>query len=361
MSNPIAPDPLENILPPRKGGKKIFIHVLLFTLTFFTVTMAGAEWLLKDSNNIENWQYGLTYGILIIIFISSHEFGHFFAAKYHKIDATLPYYIPVPPSFMPFGTMGAVIKTKSPIRSKKALFDIGVAGPIAGFAVSFIYLIIGFATLPSIDYLSTIMPEYDFLFRFFGPGSSPEGIFFGDTILYHSMSAIFANPDGWLPPMNEVIHYPFLNAGWFGLFVTSLNMLPIGQLDGGHVTYGMFGEKQAVIAKYVWYFILFLGIGGTLGILHDILQIDSSEGWYITVQNIFLPILDLIETHAPVYFQCWPGWLFWAFITRIFIKLKHPPVAQYSDDDIGARRKAIGWAALIILLLSFSYNGIYIL
>ena len=135
---------------------KIFLHLGLFIITFITTTFAGAEWAAGQSSTYEFSvlvSKGLPYAISIMFFLSVHEFGHYFAAKYHKVETTLPYYIPFPPisGFLNFGTMGAVIKTKSAIRNNKAMFDIGAAGPIAGFIASLIILIYGFTHLPTVD------------------------------------------------------------------------------------------------------------------------------------------------------------------------------------------------------------------
>jgi len=328
------------------------IHLLLFLATFLTCTIAGTLWAGENYLDISKWSSGLTYAVLVLTFLSAHEFGHYFAARYHKVDATLPYYIPIPiPEIMLFGTFGAVIKTRSPITSKKALFDIGVAGPISGFIVCLIFLIIGFQTLPPKEFIYTIHPQYQIT------GVLDSGLHFGDTILFSFMSNIFANPNGWLPPMNEVYHYPFLCVGWFGLFVTALNMLPLGQLDGGHVTYAMFGEKQHIIAKYVWWLIVIIGSGSVLALLYELLSYDNPSGIYIFLQNTILPILSWIKKTVPWYFNGWGGWIFWGLITRLFIKLKHPVI--YDNTILDRKRKIIGWIALIALLLSFSYNGIY--
>ncbi len=130
----------------------------LFILTLFSTLMAGAAWAGQNFLEVTTWVSGVQYSLLILTFLASHEFGHYFAAKYHGVDATLPYFIPVPPLFLPFGTAGAVIRTQSPIMSRKALFDIGVAGPIAGFVMCVIFLVIGFMTLPSQDFLFQIHP-----------------------------------------------------------------------------------------------------------------------------------------------------------------------------------------------------------
>ena len=182
----------------RKNRKnKVWLHLLLFIATSLTAVMAGSYWSNHDPMDLGNWKFGLTYAILILTFISSHEFGHYFAARIHKVDATLPFYIPAPFQLMPFGTFGAVIKTRSAIPSRKALFDIGVAGPLAGFIISLAFLIIGLATLPPKEFIYNIHPEYMIYF-----GDIPgHGMHFGDTALFTLLASVFKNPDVWLPPM----------------------------------------------------------------------------------------------------------------------------------------------------------------
>lgn len=342
----------------RQGKKSsTTTHIVLFILTFLTCMMSGAQWAFKDASDILNWGYGFQYAVLILTFLSAHEFGHYFAAKYHKVDATLPYYIPFPiPGAINFGTFGAVIRTINPIPNRKALFDIGAAGPLAGFVVAFGFLIYGFATLPPIAFIYQIHPEYVIQ----NGGHIPtNNLHFGDTILYWICSKLFANPNGWLPPMNEMYHYPFLNVGWFGLFVTSLNMLPFGQLDGGHIAYSMFGKKQHNIAKWGWRILISIGIFSLISIFRELLLENYANMFIIKLQNILLPPLNWINTNFLFLFRFWPGWLFWALLTKFFIKLPHPEVGD--NEDIGATRKVLGWLAFAILILCFSYNGLYVI
>jgi len=350
--------PKEEVKKRKKHS--VYFHLFLFIATFLSTAIAGAQWAGHDFTHLENIIYGFTYGILMSVFFLSHEFGHYFAARHHKVDATLPYFIPFPPApglIGLFGTFGAVIRTRSPILSRKVLFDIGVSGPIAGFVVSLLFLIYGLMTLPTIDFIYNIHPNYVLLHRGMIPA---EGLFYGDSILYHLLSSVFANSDGFLPPMNEIYHYPFLNVGWFGLFVTVLNMIPIGQLDGGHITYAMFGAKrQGQIARFFWWLIMIMGFLGFLSLTHDSLNYVKEGSSYYILKQLFFGPLHWIEINAPVLFDAWGGWLFWGLITRIFIKLDHPPVKE--NDDLDSGRMYIGWFAILILILSFSYNGIYFL
>lgn len=329
-------------------------HLVLFICTFFTVSIAGVAWIGMDFTELSNISLGFGYATLLLIFLSAHEFGHYFASRIHKVDCTLPYYIPFPPlpGVPNFGTMGAVIKTKTPILNRRALFDIGAAGPIAGLIVSIIFLIVGFMTLPDISYLYQIHPEYRYLTEL-----PKTNLFFGDTILYHFLQWCFAAKEAFIPPMNEMYHYPLLNVGWFGLFVTSLNLLPIGQLDGGHIVYAMFGEKQYRIGKYFWWFILFVGSGTLLMSLHEFLLADSPNSFVISLQGTILPAIDKVKNVFPMYYFGWGGWLFWALITKLFIKIPHPPI--YDINPIGKTRMTIGWIVILFILLIFSPNGIY--
>lgn len=321
--------------------------------------IAGVAWSgLAKPNDLMNLHYGFTYAVLIMTFLTMHEFGHYFASKYHKVDTTLPFYIPIPPTpFIPlsFGTMGAVIKIREQIPSRKALFDIGVAGPLAGFVACIAFLAYGLYTLPGIEYLYKIHPEI------INHGLSTKNLFFGDTILYSAMSTFLANPNGFLPPMNEIYHYPFLCVGWFGLFVTALNMLPIGQLDGGHIIYSMFGEEwHKKIAKFSWFILLLLGLSALLQILFEsISPNESNYGFLDNLNNTVYFSLSYLKNNFPILFSGWFGWFFWAVFTRFVVKMQHPYVNL--SDELNTTRKILGWISILILITCFSINGIYII
>jgi membrane-associated protease RseP (regulator of RpoE activity) len=329
------------------------LHIGLFILTFISTMMAGTSWAGKDFIEVTNWQYGVQYAVLMMTFFAAHEFGHYFAAKWHGVDATLPYFIPVPPFILPFGTAGAFIQTRSGIMTRKALFDIGVAGPLAGFVVCVVFLIVGFATLPTQDYLYNIHPEY----RLFGGAIPDWGLHFGDTLLYSLLAQVFANPNGYLPPMNEIYHYPFLCVGWFGLFATAMNLLPVGQLDGGHIAHAMFGEKQAIIGRITWWIIALLGLGSLLSYVHSRIMFDSPDSLYTLFQSLLLPPLNALHTVFPAYYQAWSGWVLWALILRFLIRIKHPPVDD--PEKLSWKRMAIGVVAILVFVGSFCITGIY--
>ncbi len=244
--------------------------------------------------------------------------------------------------------MGAVIRIKSEIKDNKALFDIGVAGPLAGFVVCLTYLIIGFATLPDINFILEIHPENADL------SSWPQhGLFFGSTLLLEGLSALFANAGGWMPPMNEIYHYPWLCTGWFGMFVTALNMLPIGQLDGGHIAYAMFGKTQHRIGSFVWRLMFFLGVGGVLGLSRNLLATPNPSELYMTLQNA----LNWLYSAAPWWLNMWEGWMFWAIMVRLFIGVRHPIVSK--RQSLGTVRTILGWLSFIILIVSISNTVFY--
>lgn len=331
------------------------LHIVLFILTFISTTYAGMEFvvttpILTVDDVFANFHRGLPFSALLMFFLSAHEFGHYFAARFHKVDATLPYYIPMP--LILFGTMGAVIRTRSVVPSRKAMFDIGVAGPLAGFVVALAYLIIGMATMPGVESLYAFHPEYRHL-----PVMPQWGMHFGDFLLFAILKELLIAPGQFFPAMNEIYHYPLLAIGWFGMFVTALNMIPVGQLDGGHVVYGMFGRHQPAISRWFVRFMIFCGLGAVGWLLLDAVRTYNSDPFYQFLQSIFGPPMEFIAEHASWWLHGWLGWLLWVLIIRFFIKIPHPPVPD--ETPLNRGRMVIGWIALAILVLTFSFNGIY--
>lgn len=313
------------VKPTKKVSKYLFlVNIFLVIITFITTLIAGTEWTTGTMGPyaIETLYIGLPYSLSIMFILGCHEFGHYFASKYHGVEASLPYFIPFPPvlGFFHFGTMGAVIKTRSPIPNNKAMFDIGVAGPIAGFVACLIVLVYGFSNLPDVNYILNIHPDY------FSPeyGEGGLGLEFGDTLLFMFLRNMLTDSSHFIPPMSEIYHYPYLCVGWFGLFVTAMNMVPVGQLDGGHVVYSMLGSKKhEVVASISMVVLIVLGL---LGILDTYLELGFGIGW--------------------------TGWLFWSVILYFIIKVKHPPVMHF--ENLGTGRMLIGSFSFLILLLSFS-------
>ena len=320
------------------------LHVFLFLLTFFTTTIAGVQWVGRDPFELGNFTLGLPYSVSILFILGCHEFGHYFAARKHNVDATLPYFIPFPPIpilfqlFLNFGTFGAVIRTRSVVPSKKAMFDIGVAGPIAGFVACLIVLIVGFTTLPGPDYLKGIHPDYDFKLNVL-PNSEGLPLSFGPSVAYMVLEKLFTNSSQFVPPMSEMYHYPFLCVGWFGLFVTAMNLIPIGQFDGGHLIYTMFGDAHRRIARWAFYGLLLLAAPS----LSDLI-LRSLLG-FVTKQEV--------GQIVPLAQYSWSAWFLWALIAFYVVKLYHPPVPDESPLD--DRRMNIGWLCVGIFFVSFSF------
>src|SRR5260221_2270836 len=210
--------------------------------------------------------------------------------------------------------MGAVIRIRSPLHSKKALFDIGIAGPLAGLVPTVIILMVGFLTLPSKEYLFSIHPDYRVLDKI-----PDTGLTFGYSALFWGLTKLFSLGN-FVPPMNEVYHYPFLCVGWFGLFITALNLIPVGQLDGGHILYALIGRKQRLIARIFFGLLIVIGLSSFLPLFGRNVQLGTA------------------------------GWLLWAAILFFVIKLDHPAVEEFAQLDDA--RKSLGWATFVIFLLT---------
>ncbi len=336
-TSPKSPQPEVRLLDRVLGKQRLWLHVLLFLLTYFTTTLAGEMWRgVQDVGDLANLHLGFEYATLVMLFLSAHEFGHFIAARIHGVDATLPFYIPFPGyqyGMINFGTFGAVIRTRSQVPSNKVMFDIGVAGPIGGFIACIGILAVGFATLPGIGYLQAIHPGYPNVPQ---PPGTVE-LAFGKTLFFSLMEKLFANPHGYMPPMSEVYHYPMLCAGWFGIFVTALNLLPIGQLDGGHLTYTLLGRT-----------------------LHKRLgQLTALVLFAISVPAVLTGFLD----NPPAWLRSisLPGgetWLLWALLTTFVIRFRHPPSEDESPLDL--RRKIIGYITIVIFILCFTPSPLII-
>ncbi len=317
------------------------LHLLLFLVTLLTTFWAGAFWSGHEVHFdslpafLDDLTHGLPYGLSLLLFLGAHEFGHFFAALHHRMRATLPYFIPVPP--LPFllslGTLGAVIRIKDRIPDTKALFDTGVAGPLSGFIVAFGLLVYGFSPLPPVEYIYSIHPDYE---AFGGvPSPPPAGsLFLGKNLLYLLLEKVIQPENA--PPMTEMYHYPFLFAGWLGCFVTALNLLPVGQLDGGHILYAMFGRKGHKAGAAT-----FLVIISALGL----------PSFVILLQELFSSFSSI---PAPGWIPewSWPGWILWAIILTRFLGINHPPTMM--DHPLNPKRRFIGWLAIIIFFLCFT-------
>lgn len=214
------------------------INLLLFVATIFSTLFTGASYG-ASGPDVEIWR-GWPFSLSILLILGAHELGHYFAARYHKVPVTLPFFIPLP-FFSLFGTLGAFIQLKAPVKNRRALFDVGAAGPLAGLAVALPVLIYGLAT----SEVAAI-----------GPAAQGGIILEGNSILYALMKiSVFGqmlpSPDGLDVYLNQVAW-----AGWVGLLVTGLNLIPVGQLDGGHVAYVLLGRAAK---QLFWPVLLALG------------------------------------------------------------------------------------------------------
>lgn len=214
-------------------------HLILFLLTFLTLTFQS-EFLeipfLPSQYIKELFFLRLPYSLSLITILLAHEMGHYVAARHYGVKATWPYFIPIP--FAPIGTMGAVIRILEPIRNKKQLFDIGIWGPLMSLILSVPCYIIGI-------YWSSLVPMESLK-------GNPGVISFGESFFTILVNQWILGP--FDPTVQDVWIHPLAQAGWVGLLVTAINLLPFGQLDGGHVIYSVFGEKYR---KWIYY--LFIG------------------------------------------------------------------------------------------------------
>ena len=282
----------QTIMELSRIGKKIrpsvpWVNLILFILTVISTFAAGS--LMENQNILEKpflIYRGATFAIPLLLILLFHEFGHYIMSQRSRIRVSLPYFIPGPTIL---GTFGAIIRSKSPFKNRKELLDVGATGPIAGFAISILALVFGLRA-------SQIVQEI--------PG---QGLILGDSLAFRLISWLVLRdvPEGF-----DILLSPMAFAGWAGLLVTMLNLLPIGQLDGGHIAYALFGKKQKILAQAV--------------------------------------VLVLI----PLGFLLWQGWFVWLVLAFI-IKTTHPPTLN-DAIPLDNKRKVTGWISLIIFILCFS-------
>lgn len=358
--------------------------IILFILTFITTTLAGSEWVTNriifysPDYSWADFLAGMHYSIPFLFILTVHEFGHFFTAKYHKVEVTLPNYIPLWLGFMgsvSFGTVGALIQIVGPIKSRKQFFDIGIAGPIAGFIVALGVLFYGFTNLPEPEYIFEIHPEYEQYGMDYADHVYDDeelmSISLGNSLLFSWFENNVADPER-LPSHRELIHYPYLFAGFLALFFTALNLIPIGQLDGGHVIYGLFGAKKHQIIAFTLYmiFTFVAGLGLiTAGLdmgdfaLYSILYVgflyfsfkglgfEQSTTLMIAVGMFVLQYLTSYIFPSVTGFS---GYLLFVFLLGRLIGVKHPVAPD--DTPLSTGRKVLGWICLIIFIICFSFE-----
>ncbi|MDT7856185.1 site-2 protease family protein [Rubrivirga sp. S365] len=394
---------LTDYTPPaaEPARDRLWVHALLFALTFASMVWAGgalvgramlwptepAAWPFLDATGLsllgdpDFVRDGLLYAVPFLLFLTVHEFGHYVAARVVKTRVSLPYYIPIP-LLGSLGTFGAVIRIKEPLRRTRQLFDIGAAGPLAGFVVAVGVLVAAVYALPPAEYLLAVpghleeaaalaqtgaLPAFDA--AAVAPGS--QALVFGDTPLFHLLSGLGA----YRVPGHEIMHYPVLLAGWLGLFFTALNLLPVGQLDGGHVVYALFGPAVHRVVARVTTILLLLsggvglvttpGAGWTwwlaLGLLYALAFARLFDGVWSLVASavggaLALTALVVFATPGLAAAVGYTGWLVWIGLILLVVRVDHPPVQV--REPLTPARKALGYLCLVIFALCFSIQPI---
>lgn len=269
--------------------KMPWLHIILFISTFLSTLLVGSLLISKPEEVIHKpitILNGLPFSLTLMFMLLCHELSHYIASRRHKIKATLPYFIPAPTIF---GTLGAFIKMKSPMTNRNALIDIGASGPITGFIVSVTASVIGLSMSDVVN-----VPH------------EAGGIVFGNSLLFSFIANIIF---GDIPDSFYIMFHPVAYAGWIGFFVTSLNLIPIGQLDGGHIAYALLGERHQYLSK------------------------------------ILIPILILLG------FFLWEGWIIWAVLLLI-LGLRHPPVLLW-ETHLDRKRQFIAYVSAVIFIITF--------
>jgi membrane-associated protease RseP (regulator of RpoE activity) len=279
--------------PPRSAWNRWGRHLLLFVLTVASVFVVGGLRAVAVRGGPAVLALDLADGARLVAGLLSilvaHEMGHYLAARYYRVDATLPFFIPFPvPGMSLVGTLGAFIRIRGPIPHRRALFDIGVAGPLAGFLVCLPVLWLGVRE-------ATVQPIL----------ADAGGMFFGEPLAFQWMARLVHGP---IPDDRTLVMGQFGLAAWFGLFVTALNLMPIGQLDGGHVTYALLRERARLISRV---------------------------GSWVCV--------------ALVYFG--PNWILWAILVRVLGR-RHPSTLD-DEAPVGRGRVWVGLLSLAVFVVCF--------
>ena len=274
-------------LPPAlqvrsRSRRRRWLHLVLFLLTVASTLMVGADHFAGfygdfgtrtvDLSGTALLLSGLWYSASILAILGAHEFGHYYACRYYGVDASLPFFLPAP---LPLtGTLGAFIRIRQPIPGKRELFDIGIAGPIAGFMVAVPVLLVGMG-------LSRITAL---------PGNTSGFVELGEPLLFKAVAWLYwgTPPDGY-----SINMHPMAFAAWFGMLATALNLFPIGQLDGGHISYAVLGRKSTIVTL------------GTVGALIALTFVSTS--WLVWTALTVVMLLTFgprhprtIDEHVPL-------------------------------------------------------------
>jgi membrane-associated protease RseP (regulator of RpoE activity) len=293
--------------PRPKFQDRVWLHVLLLALTIGTTTLAGADhWLsfslepsdmLRVRFDASLLLHGLWFSGTVLIILGCHELGHYFACRYYDVDASLPFFIPLPIPLT--GTMGAFIRIREPIPQKRMLFDIGIAGPLAGFAMAVPLLFIGV-------WMSRIVPDYN-------PADLPPGLIsysLGEPLLYKLASAVVW---GNVPAGHSLNMHPVAFGAWFGLLATALNLFPIGQLDGGHISYAVLGRRST--------YVTFASVAVAMGL-----------AWFAN------------------------SWIVWTFLTIVMLVVFGPHHPRVFDEHVPLDRRRLFLAAFAAVMLVLCFT-----
>jgi membrane-associated protease RseP (regulator of RpoE activity) len=261
---------------------------------------------------LDHIRFGWMFAVPLLTILLFHEFGHYFAARLHRVPASLPYFIPIP---LGLGTFGAVIAMPERIRSRNTLLDFGAAGPLAGLVVALVVLTIGLS-------LSPVLPLAK-------AGYSQEG----QSLLYLGLKYLVLGP---IPEGHDVALHPTAAAGWAGLLLTVLNLIPYGQLDGGHIAYALLGKRQATLGRWV-----------RLGVL----------GLFVCQLCWFMAPVVFGSTDRPWYFALLDAstWLFWFLFMSLLRHYQGGDEHPATDDDsvLSPGRRWVAWGCAVLFVLLF--------
>jgi membrane-associated protease RseP (regulator of RpoE activity) len=295
------------------------LHIALFLATLLTTTIQGAV-MQHGSASIFPLSDGLSFSIPLMAILLCHEMGHYIAARIHHVPASLPYFVPLPPGIGMFGTMGAVI-LQSRTTDRRKLIDIGAAGPLAGLVVAIPVLVYGLS-------LSKV-------------GPLEGGLQEGNSLLYAVLKRLVCG--AWLPDRGiDVNLHPIAFAGWAGLFVTMLNLIPISQLDGGHVAIAFFGNSYGRASQFLRKMLLPLGVAVTLVV------------YYTTTHELARAGLEGRVSPWNVAIPAGLTWLIWyvmlGLLRRLSGGIDHPPV---DDRPLPRSRDRLFWTVVASFVLTF--------
>ncbi|HXY32327.1 MAG TPA: site-2 protease family protein [Gemmatimonadaceae bacterium] len=288
--------------PPRE---RVWLHAALFLITLLSTTIAGAAFSSAgdDSSIVPSAATllaGLKFSLPLGAILLAHELGHYVVARRYRVNASLPYFIPFPSQASLLGTLGAFIRLRSPLFDRRTLFDVGIAGPLAGMVVAIPVLLLGLATS-----VSTAGPTLPLAHQYLVADGARY--YLGDSLLMWTARAVMGHG-------GVILLSPLAIAGWVGVLVTSLNLLPLGQFDGGHISYALFGRRQEWVARAFWLALLPLG-------------------------------------------RLWFGWWVWAGLALLLGRgrLGHPTIIA-PERQLSPERRRLGLLAIVLFLVTFMPN-----